>query len=107
MTYSFGSISFGSLVVSVIQFIKQLVSVGRSAAQQEGDTIFQIIFCCLECLAGFIEGLVQYFNHYAYTQIALYGKVYSLSPILLNPRNILTLQEKPGDLLKIEVSMQL
>ena len=79
MTYSFGSISFGSLIVSVIQFIKQLASVGRAAAQQEGDTIFQIIFCCLQCLAGLIEGLVQYFNHYAYTQIALFGKVYSVS----------------------------
>jgi Plasma-membrane choline transporter len=75
MTYSFGSISFGSLIVSVIQFIKQLASVGRAAAQQEGDTIFQIIFCCLQCLAGIIQGLVQYFNHYAYTQIALFGKV--------------------------------
>ena len=78
MTYSFGSISFGSLIVSIIQFIKQLASVGRAAAQQEGDTIFQIIFCCLQCLAGFIGGLVQYFNHYAYTQVALFGKVISL-----------------------------
>jgi hypothetical protein len=75
MTYSFGSISFGSLIVSVIQFIKQIAAVGRAAAQQEGDTIFQIIFCCLQCLAGLIEGLIQYFNHYAYTQVALYGKV--------------------------------
>jgi hypothetical protein len=81
MTYSFGSISFGSLVVSVIQFIKQLAAVGRSAAQQEGDQIFQIIFCALQCLAGMIEGLVQYFNHYAYTQIALYGKVQTPSHI--------------------------
>jgi len=75
MTYSFGSISFGSLIVSFIQFIQQLASVGRAAAQQEGDQIFAIIFCFLQCLAGLIERLVQYFNHYAYTQIALYGKV--------------------------------
>jgi Plasma-membrane choline transporter len=52
-----------------------MAALGQSAAQQEGDTIFQYIFCCLQCLAGFIEGLVQYFNHYAYTEIALYGKV--------------------------------
>ena len=76
MTYSFGSISFGSLIVSFIQFIQQLASVGRAAAQQEGDQIFAIIFCVLQCLAGLISGLVQYFNHYAYTQIALYGKVF-------------------------------
>src|SRR5271155_6005300 len=79
MTYSFGSISFGSLIVSLIQFIQQLASVGRSAAQQEGDQIFAIIFCVLQCLARLITGLVQYFNHYAYTQIALYGKVFSLA----------------------------
>jgi hypothetical protein len=83
MTYSFGSISFGSLVVSVIQFIKQLASVGQAAAQQEGETIFQIIFCFLQCLIGLIEGLVEYFNHYAYTQIALYGKVYFPSSTML------------------------
>jgi hypothetical protein len=80
MTYSFGSIAFGSLVVSLIQFIKQLASLGQATAQQEGDTIFQIIFCCLQCIAGLIENLVQYFNHYAYTQVALYGKV---DPIIL------------------------
>jgi len=27
-------------------------------------------------LAGIIEGLVEYFNHYAYTQVAIYGKDY-------------------------------
>jgi len=75
MTYSFGSICFGSLIVSIIQFIKQLASVGRAAAQEEGQTIWQLVFCCLQCIAGMIEGLVEYFNHYAYTQVALYGKV--------------------------------
>jgi Plasma-membrane choline transporter len=76
MTYSFGSLAFGSLIVSIIQFLKQLASLGQAAAQQEGDTIFQLIFCCLQCLSGIIESLVQYFNHYAYTQVALYGKVH-------------------------------
>ena len=75
MTYSFGSISFGSLVVSIIELIRQIASIGSAAAQQEGDTLFQLIFCCLQCLAGLLESLVRYFNHYAYTQIALYGKV--------------------------------
>jgi len=83
MTYSFGSVAFGSLVVSVIQFIKQLASIGQVTAQQEGDTIFQLIFCCLQCVAGLIEQLIQYFNHYAYTQIALYGKVYPILTSLM------------------------
>ena len=87
MTYSFGSICFGSLIVSIVQFIKQLASVGRVAAEQEGETVWQLIFCFLQCLVGLIEGLVEYFNHYAYTQIALYGKVCSLR-VCANDRHI-------------------
>lgn len=77
MTYSFGSIAFGSLVVSIISFIRQLSAVGKVAAAQEGDTCMYLIFCCFNCIAQIIEGLVRWFNHYAYTQIALYGKVAS------------------------------
>jgi hypothetical protein len=32
--------------------------------------------CCAECFVGCIEGLVSYFNRYAYIEIALYGKPY-------------------------------
>ena len=74
MTYSFGSLCFGSLFVSVIQFLRQIASIGRSAVRQQGNTFYQIVFCCLEFLAGLMEGIMEYFNHYAYTQIALYGK---------------------------------
>jgi len=75
MTYSFGSISFGSLVVSIISFIRQVSAVGKVAAAEEGDTFMYLIFCCFNCIAQIVEVLVRWFNHYAYTQIALYGKV--------------------------------
>ncbi|KAJ3395887.1 putative choline transporter, neither null mutation nor overexpression affects choline transport [Lobulomyces angularis] len=32
--------------------------------------------CCAHCILSWIEGLVQYFNHYAFTQVAIYGKDY-------------------------------
>jgi len=82
MTYSFGSLCFGSLFVSIIQFVRQIALIGRSARRQEGHTFYQVVFCCLEFLAEFMEGIMEYFNHYAYTQIALYGKVrfFSCSP---------------------------
>jgi hypothetical protein len=38
-----------------------------------------ILACCAACFIGCIEGLVEYFNRYAYIQIALYGSSGPLS----------------------------
>lgn len=35
--------------------------------------VLAILACCAACFVGCIEGLVQYFNKYAYIEIALYG----------------------------------
>ena len=65
-TSSFGPIAFGSLIVAIIQTIRYLL---RSAAR-DGSIVAAIADCFLSC----IEGLVQYFNSYAYIQVAIYGK---------------------------------
>ncbi|KAF8429544.1 plasma-membrane choline transporter-domain-containing protein [Tirmania nivea] len=51
MTYSFGSISLGSLIVSPIQ----------NAIQ--GYIIACVLFCILSCILSFIEWAAQYFHH--------------------------------------------
>lgn len=66
LTYSFGSICFGSLLVAIIQTIRFLI---RAASSK--DSIIGII---LDSLFSIIESLIKYFNSYAYTQIAIYGK---------------------------------
>lgn len=38
--------------------------------------VVAILACCAACFVGCIEGLVEYFNKYAYIQIALYGTYY-------------------------------
>jgi hypothetical protein len=68
MTYSFGSICFGSLIVAVIQTVRFLL---RAATDRQS-----IAGAIADCILGMIEGLVEYFNYYAYTQIAIYGKSY-------------------------------
>ncbi|KAJ3291793.1 putative choline transporter, neither null mutation nor overexpression affects choline transport [Borealophlyctis nickersoniae] len=72
MTTSFGSICFGSLIIALIQTVRALL---RMAANQNNDNL-ALAFCaaCADCLLSFIEGLVQYFNKYAFTQVAIYGK---------------------------------
>lgn len=79
LTYSFGSISFGSLVVAILQFLRQLCSVARSQAGNEGGVggmVGYVVFCILGCLLSIIEWAVEFLNRYAFIHIALYGKAY-------------------------------
>lgn len=76
ITYSLGSISLGSLIVSIINFIRQILSVLQQDARQSGDTLATVILCFVQCCFGVLDWLVTYFNHYAYSYIALYGKAY-------------------------------
>lgn len=69
MTYSFGSIAFGSLIVAVIKTIRAMVYSMKSARHQ-------LLRAITLCMLRIIDRIVRYFNHYAFTQIAIYGKTY-------------------------------
>ncbi|KAF2489268.1 DUF580-domain-containing protein [Lophium mytilinum] len=75
-TYSFGSISFGSLIVAIIQFARQACSVARNNAAGQGSMVASVLFCVLGCLISILEWAVQFINRYAFCHIALYGKSY-------------------------------
>jgi hypothetical protein len=62
-TTSLGSICFGSLIVAVLQATRAMIRSGRNRGGG-------LLICCLGC----IERLIRYFNLYAYTQVAIYGK---------------------------------
>ncbi|KAG9234942.1 plasma-membrane choline transporter-domain-containing protein [Amylocarpus encephaloides] len=76
MTYSFGSISFGSLLVAIIQFLRQACSVARQSEAAQGNIVGTIMFCILGCLIGILEWAITFINEYAFSYIALYGKAY-------------------------------
>lgn len=76
MTYSFGSICFGSLIVSLIQLLKAGVQILKNDAFGQGDVCAGCGFLILDFVIGLLEWLVRYFNHYAYCYVALYGKNY-------------------------------
>lgn len=75
-TLSLGSIAFGSLIVTILEIIRLILQAVRNNANSNGHPIEMALACCAECFIGCIEGLVQYFNRYAYIEIALYGKPY-------------------------------
>ena len=69
MTYSFGSIAFGSLIVALLQLVRFLIDSTRNGRESAAAA-------CADCLIGILEGLVKYFNYYAYVHVAIYGKPY-------------------------------
>lgn len=60
MTTSFGSICFGSLIVAIIQALRQLAH----QARQNGDA--GILACIAECILGCLESIAEYFNKWAF-----------------------------------------
>jgi len=71
VTTSFGSICFGSLIVAFIQALRALVDVAKA-----NDDIGSVLACCLDCLLGCLESLVEYFNKWAFIYVGLYGYGY-------------------------------
>jgi len=69
ITSSFGSICLGSLIVAALKTLRTLIRMMRSENNN-------ILLFCADCLLGCIDSLVQYFNHYAFCQVAIYGKTF-------------------------------
>ncbi|KAG4219911.1 hypothetical protein PC116_g31610 [Phytophthora cactorum] len=76
LTYSFGSISLGSLLVAIINFLRQLCSVAQQNEAAQGNLLGTIMFWILGCIIGILDWAVQFLNRYAFSYIALYGKPY-------------------------------
>ncbi|KZF25440.1 DUF580-domain-containing protein [Xylona heveae TC161] len=75
-TYSFGSISLGSLLVALINMLRQAASIAQRQEAAEGNIVGSILFCILGCFIGILDWAVQFLNRYAFSYIALYGKAY-------------------------------
>ncbi|KAM0786598.1 hypothetical protein ACM66B_002052 [Microbotryomycetes sp. NB124-2] len=75
-TYSMGSIAFGSLIVAILDLIRAGLQILQQYEAGQGDTIGAALACCAQCCIGCITWAVEFFNRYAYIEIALYGKPY-------------------------------
>ncbi|OCH84680.1 DUF580-domain-containing protein [Obba rivulosa] len=75
-TCSLGSIAFGSLIVTLMELVRLPLNAVRNNANADGNPAEACLACCAEFIVGCIESALQYFNRYAYIEIALYGKPY-------------------------------
>ncbi|KAJ3269818.1 putative choline transporter, neither null mutation nor overexpression affects choline transport [Terramyces sp. JEL0728] len=75
LTSGLGPNCYGSLLIAIIQTLKFLVN---SARNNDGNdnVACQIILCCIACILSMFEDLLEYFNKYAFAQVAIYGKDY-------------------------------
>jgi len=71
-TTSLGSICFGSLIIAILKTLRTLANV----ASDQSDGILAFVACIIMCILSCIENMVEYFNFYAFTQVAVYGKPY-------------------------------
>lgn len=76
LTYSFGSISLGSLLVAIVQFLRQMCQAARNQEAADGGMLGYALFCVMGCILGLLEWAIEFLNRYAFVHIALYGKSY-------------------------------
>jgi len=76
ITTSFGSICFGSLIIAIIRTLEALARQAKQEAAGDNNYILCILACCVECILNCIGDMAEYFNVYAFTEVAIYGKPY-------------------------------
>jgi len=72
---SFGSICFGCLIVAILSTLESLMSMLRNQASGDGQEVnlCTCCLCCIELLLSWIQAIVEYFNRWAFTYVAVYG----------------------------------
>lgn len=75
-TTSFGSICFGSLLVAIIQTLRSMVESARHDGSNDGCAAF--LLCLVDCLLQCLQGILEYFNKFAY----IYGESYIMMCVL-------------------------
>lgn len=70
-TFSLGSICLGSLLTACLQVLHQMAHAARDRGRGN-----DLSLCVIECILGFLERLVAYFNKWAYVYVGLYGYDY-------------------------------
>ncbi len=64
LTYSFGSICYGSLLVAVLQTLDWIVQSLRSERDRNGNVGVSLLLCCLDCILSLLQGIIKYFNNW-------------------------------------------
>jgi len=75
LTYSFGSVCFGSLLQAFVSIFRFMVEAARNQRDRNDNCgcCGSLFLCILECIASLLEEFIYFFNQYAYIYAGIYG----------------------------------
>ncbi|KAI8369154.1 plasma-membrane choline transporter-domain-containing protein [Choanephora cucurbitarum] len=73
LTTSFGSICFGALLIAIINLVRYLLQIARANTDNACMAFF---ICIIQCIVNCFAGLFEWFNYYAFSGVAIYGKAF-------------------------------
>merc|ERR1719213_523212 len=76
LTKSFGSICFGALLVAIVRLLRIMVDSARRQANNR-NAAAAVLACLVSCILSIIEDIMEWFNTFAYVQVAVRGLKYT------------------------------
>ncbi|XP_022907847.2 choline transporter-like protein 1 [Onthophagus taurus] len=74
MKYHLGSISFGSLLIATIMFVRLLLAFLQKQLVNKTNSCAKYMLKCCQCCLYCFEKLLKYISRNAYIEIAMYGQ---------------------------------
>ncbi|XP_062855679.1 choline transporter-like protein 5-B [Trichomycterus rosablanca] len=91
LRYHSGSLAFGALILSIVQFTRILLEYLDHKLKGTHNALVRFLLCCLKCCLWCLERFIRFMNRNAYIMIAIYGKNFCTSArdaFLLLMRNV-------------------
>ncbi|XP_063057528.1 choline transporter-like protein 5-B isoform X1 [Engraulis encrasicolus] len=77
--YHTGSLAFGALILSIVQFLRIILEYLDSKLKGAHNAFARFLLCCLKCCFWCLEHFIKFMNRNAYIMIAIYGKNFCTS----------------------------
>ncbi|XP_067829949.1 choline transporter-like protein 4 isoform X2 [Heptranchias perlo] len=79
LRYHTGSLAFGALILTIIQFIRIILEYLDHKLKNVQNPVTRFLMCCLKCCFWCLEKFIKFLNRNAYIMIAVYGKNFCVS----------------------------
>ncbi|XP_051852802.1 choline transporter-like protein 5 [Antechinus flavipes] len=79
LRYHTGSLAFGSLILSVVQFLRLILEYLDRRLKGKRHSFAKFLLCCLKCCFWCLEKFLKFINRNTYIMIAIYGENFCAS----------------------------
>ncbi|KAJ1520727.1 hypothetical protein ONE63_003822 [Megalurothrips usitatus] len=80
ITYHSGTVAFGSLIISIVRFIRLILDyIEKQAKQYSDNSVAKCLMCFCKCCFACVEGFLKFISRNAYIMCAVHGKNFCTS----------------------------